>query len=88
MHDTRHPDAGRTILVDMGQGPAEYRVEDWWDHLSGASYSALEFLNNWGCKNYITRVNAHGIPTDDEVLYGKIGGLDYLVHVSEILKEN
>lgn len=86
MHDTRHPDAGNSILVNLGQGPEEYRVEDWWDRVSGASYSALQFMGNWGCKNYITRVKANGLSTDDEVLYGKIGGLGYLVHVSEIVE--
>jgi hypothetical protein len=87
MHSEKSPLAWQTISVDIGRGSVEqYEVEDWWDHLAGNSPYAMEFLGNWACKNYIARVAARGLPQDDEVLYGKIGGLGHLVHLSEIVK--
>lgn len=86
MHNSTSTLAWKTITVDIGKGPEQYEVEDWWDHLAGNSYSSYEFLGNWACKNYVARVVGKGLPQDDEVLYGKIDGLGYLVHVSEIVK--
>lgn len=87
MHNEKSPLARQTISVDIGRGSVEqYEVEDWWDHLAGNSWQSMEFLGNWACKNYNLRVGIENLPVDDEVLYGKIDGLGYLVHVSEIVK--
>ncbi len=66
----------------------EYRVEDKWDIVSGGTtWSQSAGWGNWAAKNYADRVFGAGLPADDDVWYGKIGGLGYLVHSSEILEE-
>lgn len=57
-----------------------YRVEDWWDRVTGGSWmnaqgnpAALQYAMMSGFCDIPT-------PTDDEVLYGKIGVLGYLIH--------
>lgn len=77
---------GTFVTVDIGNGPQSLYVEDWWDRVGGASWSSLEFAGNWACKNYASRVQAHGLPSDDNVLYGKIGAFGHLVHASEIVR--
>ena len=41
---------------------------------------------NPACLDYAVRSSSleDGLPTDDEVLYGKIGGYGKLVHISEV----
>ena len=83
MHNTQSPLAGKTVKIkdDANKlGGETYVVEDWWDRVAGKSWM---FCNgNPACMGYAIR--AVGLPTNDEVLYGKIGGLGYLVHISEI----
>lgn len=43
---------------------------------------------NPACMNYAIRAGFSDLPTDDEVLYGKIGGFGHLVHISEIEEIN
>ncbi|HET6453902.1 MAG TPA: hypothetical protein VFI02_05810 [Armatimonadota bacterium] len=79
--DAAHPQ------VD-GFGGSEFLVEDWWDRVSGGSWM---FANgNPAALVYALRSSfqAYPVPIDDEVLYGKIGMLSHLVHVSEIQEEN
>ena len=91
MHEESHPDAGKKrIIKDDRQhhgvpnfGGSEIRIEDWWDKLTGGSWMFAE--GNPACLNYAMR--SVDLPIDDEVLYGKINNLGYLVHVSE-LKED
>jgi hypothetical protein len=88
MHTEAHPLAGRTVrLNDQAQdasGPvvpnAEFRVEDWWDRLTGGSW--MHVKGNPAAIGYAIR-GGH-LPLDDEVVYGKIGYLGYLVHDSEL----
>ena len=68
--DAKHPQ-----IPDFGG--SEYRVEDWWDRVGGKSWLDC---GNTACVVYAMR----GLPVDDDVLYGKIGHLGHLVHVSEI----
>ena len=60
----------------------EFRVEDWWDRVSGKSWA--HSANNIAATNYALRLVRTKLPMNDEVLYGKIGHLGYLVHMSEI----
>jgi hypothetical protein len=39
---------------------------------------------NPACLIYALRSGLMGLPTDDEVLYGKVGIFGHLVHISEI----
>jgi hypothetical protein len=89
MHDDKHPLAGKTVKVmttrhvQIGDGPHEYRLEDWWDHLTGSSWMDTE--GNPACLVYAMRAAFAELPVDDEVVYGKVGSFGHLVHVSEIM---
>lgn len=78
MHDEKHPLAGQTVTLVDG---TPYRLEDWWDRVSG---------NSWRTKSVIASLNyadmqaRYGLPDDDEVVYGHVGGLGYLMHVSQL----
>jgi hypothetical protein len=78
MHTDVHPLAGQTVTLVSGH---EYRLEDWWDHLTGKSWQDSQQIAAW---NYASMAVAENLPLDDEVVYGKIGALGYLVHVSQI----
>jgi hypothetical protein len=93
MHTESHPLRGKTVRIDTdsnlcdvftGEPLAgkEYRLEDWWDHLTGGSWM---FANgNPAALNYAVRLAMTEIPPDDEVVYGKIGAFGHLVHTSEL----
>jgi hypothetical protein len=64
-----------------------YRLEDWWDKITGKSWGDCD--GNPACLLYALRTGmlpldnaAHSL--DDEVVYGKIGNVGHLVHVSEL----
>jgi hypothetical protein len=91
IHEDPHPLAGKTVMISAGSedpaqgavvGGAEYKIEDWADRVLGRSWG--EANGNPACLHYAMRAAANGLPPDDEVLYGKIGYLGHLVHVSEI----
>lgn len=91
IHAESHPLAGTTVRIkdgvtDPAQGAvvagAEYRVEDYWDRVAGGSWSMAE--GNPAALHYALRSAVNDLPLDDEVLYGKIGSLGHLVHVSEL----
>ena len=92
MHTQSSELAGKIVKIKKdvthpqvpGFGGSEYRVEDWWDKLTGKSW--MDSDGNPACLIYAMRTgmsNNH-IPTDDEVLYGKVGPFGHLVHISEI----
>lgn len=78
--------AGKTVKIRAdvkGLGGLEYRVEDWWINVTGVSWMYAE--RNPAAFNYAMRSAFAGVPTDDEVLYGKTPDrYGHLVHVSEI----
>lgn len=91
MHTESSELAGRTVRIrdgiqDPAQGAvvggAEYRVEDWWDLITGGSWGMAR--GNPAAWHYAMRSISNDLPTDDEVLYGKIGSFGHIVHVSEI----
>ena len=83
IHTKEHPLAGETVTISMGEyKDEEYRIEDWWDRVSGKSWMFCD--GNPACLKYAMHSGFGGLPTDNEVLYGKIGGLGYLIHVSEL----
>lgn len=90
MHKESHPQAGQTVRIKDGTidpaqqlvvGGAEYRIEDWWDKLTGRSWAEPQTPAE---VQYIVRSAYNNLPLDEEVVYGKIGNLGHLVHVSEI----
>lgn len=82
VHSSPSPLSRKTVTVDMGHGPERYEVEDYWDRVSGDSW--MNSAGNFAVMNYAVRSGVAGLPIDDEVLYGKINSLGYLVHVSEV----
>ncbi|KXK63391.1 hypothetical protein AWW66_03495 [Micromonospora rosaria] len=82
----RSPLAGQTVTIRAQVaklGGKEYKVEDWWINVSGGrSWMVCE--GNPAALTYAARGGFAGLPADNEVLYGKVDGLGYLVHVSEI----
>jgi hypothetical protein len=91
MHTESHPLAGKTVLLNTSASDpvrkivvegARYRVEGWWDQLTGKSWMFTD--NNWACMHYGMRAGLTDLPTDDEVVYGHIGTFGHLVHVSEL----
>lgn len=86
-HAEPHPLAGQTVKIRDGIeriGGAEYRLEDWWDRLTGGSW--MDATGNFAAMAYAVRT-AGDTPIDDEVVYGKIGSLGFLIHVSELATE-
>jgi len=93
MHSESHPLAGQTVTLSNAEDNfsgevvtgAVFRVEDWWDKITGSSWM---FANgNPAAMKYAIRTGSthtYEVPIDDEVVYGKIGGLGHLVHVSEL----
>lgn len=61
-----------------------YWIEDWYDRLAGESFADSFAKRVPVAIQYVKRAASLGLPRDDEVLYGKIGSLGYLVHVSEL----
>ncbi|MEV4271970.1 hypothetical protein [Micromonospora aurantiaca (nom. illeg.)] len=84
----RSPLAGQTVTIraDVPRlGGKQYVVEDWWQNVTGGSWMDAE--GNPAALIYAMRSGLTGIPTDNEVLYGKVDGLGQLVHVSELAAE-
>lgn len=90
MHNESHPLAGKTVklnatAVDPVQGQvvegAEYFIEDWWDKITGGSWMSAD--GNFAAMHYAMR-DPLNTPFDDEVVYGKIGSLGHIVHVSKL----
>jgi len=91
VHTESSPFAGKLVTIkegtvdpaqDLVVGGAIYRVEDWWDLLTGKTWAESE--GNFAAMHYGFRLGANGLPMDNEVVYGKIGNLGHIVHVSEI----
>lgn len=79
IHSTRFQGAGRPFSTAFGM----VVVEDWWDRLSGKSWTVVS--SNHAALDYALRSVVAGLPLDDEVVYGKDEhdqGL--LLHVSEL----
>jgi hypothetical protein len=80
--------AGKTVQIQFKgtNDILEYHVEDLWEVVSGGtSWMMSAGWGNWAAKNYRDRVEKESLPYDDDVWYGKIGGLGFLVHTSEII---
>ena len=76
--------AMKKVIIKSGTYKGvEYWVEDWWENVYGQSWMTSD--GNPACLKYAMRAGLKdNLPTDNEVLYGKIGGLGELIHISEI----
>ncbi len=91
MHVRSHPLAGRTVRLPLNMGPGDlagelagrdFRIEDWWDTIAGGSWK--DASGNPAALHYALRAVVKGLPRNDDVVYGKVGPLGYLLHVSEV----
>lgn len=90
----KSPLAGKTVKLKSTVGnwlhaklaDQLFEVEDWWQNVAGKSWMFCD--GNPACLIYALRSGKEGLPTDDEVLYGKIGGLGHLIHISELALES
>ena len=82
MHAAPFEKAGQTVTLTSGPfAGSEYRIEDYWDRLTGGSW--MDAAGNPAALQYAMHpLSGHTVPFDDEVLYGKIGPFGHLVHVS------
>ncbi len=73
----------KVMIISGTYKGKEYWVEDWWENVSGNSWMFAD--GNPACMKYAMRAGAvDNLPTDDDVLYGKIGSLGELIHISEV----
>ncbi|QDK03014.1 hypothetical protein KNU71_gp103 [Streptomyces phage Braelyn] len=80
-HASAHPLAGKTVVLSSGPyAGQEFRVEDYWDRISGQSWTVS--AGNPACMKYAIAQLDYPVPMDDEVLYGKTGLFGNLVHTS------
>lgn len=87
IHTKQSELANTTVLIkkEASQlGGQEIRVEDWWDRVGGGSW--MDATGNPACLGYAARTgfSKEPIPLNNDVIYGKIDGLGYLVHISEL----
>jgi hypothetical protein len=82
LHTEPAAHARATVTADIGRGDEQFRIEDWWDRVSGGSWMSAQ--GNPAALIYAMR-SAGKFPADDEVLYGKdFQGMGHLLHVSEV----
>lgn len=92
MHKQSSELAGKTVKISAGVihpqfekfGGEDYRIEDYWDKVSGKSWVLGAEEGNMACVIYAMRVGISKLPWDDNVFYGKVGPFGHLVHQSEI----
>ena len=88
IHETTYPMARQVVIIQSGfLTGSEYIVEDWWDRVSGESWSVSAAKGNAGCLDYLIHSVQNSLPNDDEVVYGKVSGYGRLIHVSELEAE-
>jgi urocanate hydratase len=65
-------------------GGKEINIEDWWINVAGKSWMTCQ--GNPACIIYAMRTGLGQIqvPINNNVLYGKINGLGFLIHECEI----
>lgn len=78
--------AKKTFKIKSGKFRGEeYDVEDYWEKVYGKSW--MMSVGNIAAIMYGMRSVEDNLPTDNKVLYGKIGCLGHLIHVNEIGEE-
>jgi hypothetical protein len=87
MDKKKHVLAGKTVILITKPDPdelngKEFHVEDWWINVSGKSWTISR--GNPACLKYAIRSSFCGLPVDEDVVYGKVGGFGHLIHQSEI----
>lgn len=80
-----HPLAGQTVTIASGPfAGKEYLVEDWWQRVAGMTWKDGVDAGNPACVDYLNRRVVEKFPDDDDVVYGHVGGLGKLIHISQL----
>lgn len=74
--------AGHTSILDQEINGRECEVEGYWADVAGRSW--MDCKGNPACLKYAMRSGFNGLPTDNRVLYVKVGRIGHLVHESEL----
>ena len=88
MRRPTHPLAGKTVRLRVVEDDPDHlngqecHIEDWWDNVAGKSWMLCD--GNPACLKYGIPSRFGDLPTDNEVVYGKVDGLGHLIHVSEL----
>ena len=85
IHNQPSPLAGKTVKIKStikGIGGYSIRVEDWYDRINGKSW--MDSNGNPAAMGYAWRAGTSGLPKDNQVVYGKIEGSGYIVHLNEL----
>lgn len=92
IHEEQYPLSGTAVTVrleghaQLDDGAYPYVVEDWWDRVYGRSW--MDSDGNPAAMLYAMRAGLIGLPLDNDVVYGKIDGIGFLVHTSELKVED
>lgn len=82
----RHRLAGCTVRIKSGKYKDRlFEIEDWQENVMGRSW--MNMNGNACAISYAIRAAEDGLPCDNNVLYGKIGFLGFMIHESEIGEE-
>ena len=92
MNKKKHPLAGKKVKLKLAgeKGKNDPQgidgkmmiIEDWAENVFRGSWMIQQ--GNPTAMFYGIRAGFANLPTDDDVVYGKVDGLAYLVHNSEI----
>ena len=92
MKREQHPMAGKTVILNSKSDTCpnglkingeKYRIEDWWINVTGG-VSWMDANGNPAALMFAIRSARADLPTDDEVVYGKIGNFGHIIHTSEL----
>lgn len=80
IHPNPHILAGKTVTLVGGSFDGQpFRIEDWWDRVSGKSW--MDCDGNPACMDYALRSGTTDFaPIDNDVVYGKLNRLGKLIH--------
>ena len=77
--------AGQKVKIKnnvQGFDGMDFVIEDYWENVSGHSW--MSSTGNPAAIGYAVRCGSLGLPIDNEVVYGKIGMMGCLFHVTEL----
>lgn len=87
MKREKHVLAGKTVILNCKPDPdnlngQEFTIEYWQTNVMGKSWMFCD--GNPAAIKYAMRAGFSDLPTDNEVVYGKVGLFGHLIHVSEL----
>lgn len=88
-HTEPHPMAGKTVEVISGKFKGEqFRIEDWDDRIDGSNPPwYMRNMTNPAVMEVFMRQIDEKFPMDNETVYGKIGHLGHIMHLSQLKLE-